>query len=149
MSPAGRAGPRRRAPAWSLALLVAAVGCKDTLVPLPLPQGSRQFFPEPVFRAWWAQMEACAGKTAPFDAVTWYVVPGDEPFLVPHHAGSVLGYWDPADNRIVLLQILPDRRAPFVRHEALHAITRRVDHPRVYFIERCGAVINGPENPYE
>ena len=33
----------------TLALLV--VSCNDTLVPITLPEGSRQFFPERVFRA--------------------------------------------------------------------------------------------------
>ncbi|MBK6457073.1 MAG: hypothetical protein IPF87_13530 [Gemmatimonadetes bacterium] len=137
-------------PARGLLLAVlATVSCSDRLVPLPLPEGSRQFLPEPVYRAWWAQMEACAGKRASFDAVSWYVIPGEEPIAIPHHPLRALGYWDPGDNRIVLLQFLPDRRAPVVRHEALHAITRRIDHPPEYFVTRCGAVIVGPENPYE
>jgi hypothetical protein len=127
--------------------LLLLTGCKETLVPLPLPEGSRPFVPEPVFRAWWAQMEACSGKSAPFDRVTWYVVPGEVPFRVPNHPQPVVGYWDPADNRIVVLQFLPNRRAPLIRHEALHAITKRLDHPDEYFVEKCGAVIDGPENP--
>lgn len=40
------------------------------------------------------------------------------------------------------------RRAAYVRHEALHAILRSLDHPREFFVERCGNVINGPESPY-
>jgi hypothetical protein len=92
-------------------------------------------------------MEACAGRAAPFDAVTWYLVPGETPFRVPRHAQPVLGYWDPADNRIVLLEFLPERRAPYIRHEALHAILGRTDHPAAYFDTRCGATIHGPENP--
>jgi hypothetical protein len=108
-----------------------------------------QFFPEPVYRQWWAQMEQCSGRTALYDAVTWYVVPGEVPFRVPNHAQPVLGYWDPGDNRIVLLQYLPDRRAPTVRHEALHAITRTLGHPAELFVTKCGAVIDGPENPDE
>ncbi len=132
-----------------LLLTAVLVSCSDTLVPLPLPPGSQRFVPESVFRAWWAQMEACSGKSAPFDRVTWYVVPGEEPFHVPNHAQPVLGYWDPADNRIVLLQYLPERRAPTVRHEALHAITRTLGHPDEYFVLKCGAVIDGPENPDE
>lgn len=62
----------------TLALLF--VSCKNALVPLTLPEGSRQFFPEPVFRAWWAQMEVCSGMTSSYDLVTWYVVPGEVPF---------------------------------------------------------------------
>ena len=69
-------------------------------------------------------------------------------FVSPTHDDyDVVGYWDPADNRIVLLQFLPDRRASYIRHEALHAIIRRVDHPDEYFVRRCLNVIHGPENP--
>lgn len=135
--------------AVALGGLLLAMGCSDVLVPLPLPAGSRRFEPEPVFRRWWAQMEACSGRHASYDAVTWYVVLGEEPFHVPHHDQPVLGYWDPADNRIVLLEFLPNRRAPTVRHEALHAITRTLNHPAEFFVDRCGAAIDGPENPDE
>ncbi|MDP1857906.1 MAG: hypothetical protein Q8K82_04510 [Gemmatimonadaceae bacterium] len=130
--------------ALAVALLTS---CRGSTEPLALPPGSFQFQPEPVFRAWWAQMEACSGRKASFDAVTWYAIPGDTPFRVPGHDYDVVGYWDPADNRIVLLQFLPDRRASYIRHEALHAIIRRVDHPDEYFVRRCLRVIHGPENP--
>jgi hypothetical protein len=133
--------------ALAMNLLTMLASCGDAVAPLPLPPGSQQFTPEPVVRAWWAQIEQCSGKHASYDLVTWYVVPGEEPFHVPHHAQPVLGYWDPADNRIVLLQFLPERRAPTVRHEALHAITRALGHPPEYFVEKCGATIMGPENP--
>ena len=121
--------------------------CRTSVAPLTLPAGSFQFQPEPVYRAWWAQMETCSGRKASFDAVTWYAIPGDRPFRVPGHNYDVVGYWDPADNRIVLLQFLPDRRASYIRHEALHAIIRRVDHPDEYFVRRCLNIIHGPENP--
>ena len=144
--------PRIRSRRRLAAITATVVGlvfirCSNALVPVPLLEGARQFTPEPVFRRWWAQMEVCSGQQSSYDAVTWYVVPGEEPFRVPNHAQPVLGYWDPADNRIVLLQFLPDRRAPTIRHEALHAITRSLGHPPEYFVDRCGAVIDGPENP--
>lgn len=98
--------------------LVLGGACEDTTAPdLSLPAGARRFTPEPVFREWWAQVEACAGRQASFDAVSWYVVPGEVPFEAPGVARAVLGYWHPADNRIVLLEWVPNRTS-LVRHEA-------------------------------
>jgi hypothetical protein len=122
--------------------------CREGLEPLPLPPGARPFAPEAVYRGWWREMESCSGRTARFDDVSWYLIPGEEPFRVPKHDYLVVGYWDAAVNRIVLLEILPARRAPYIRHEMLHAILRSVFHPVEYFETRCGAVIDGPESPF-
>ena len=131
-------------------LVVAALAlslsgaCEDpTASELLLPAGATRFTPEPIFREWWAQVEACAGRQASFDAVSWWVVPGEVPFDAPGVPHPVLGYWHPADNRIVLLEWVPNRTS-LVRHEALHAILRRADHPHEYFETRCGAMIEAP-----
>jgi hypothetical protein len=134
----------RWASACTLALLAGALACDRATAPIPpLPPGARVFTPEPVFREWWAQMEGCSGRTGSFDAVTWYVVPGEDPFPAPGVGQPVHGYWHPSDNRIVLLEWVPSRSS-LVRHEALHAILRRSDHPEEYFVAKCGAVINAP-----
>ncbi len=133
----------------ALWLSAAALSCGSVTAPIPLPDGARQFVPEAVFADWWREMELCSGQTAEYAAVKWYAVPGEDPFTVSTHRGPVVGYWDPGSNRIVVLQYLPNRRAPVIRHEALHAIIRRVDHPKEYFEVRCGAVINGPESPFQ
>lgn len=130
-----------------LVVLFIAVGCEDGFAPVPLPPNAFPFTPEPVYRAWWAQIEQCAGRRGSFDAVRWYAVPGEEPFSVPRHPRPVYGYWNAVENHIVLLQYLPNRRAPIIRHEMLHAILQRTDHPREYFVERCGDDIDGPESP--
>ncbi|MBK8250999.1 MAG: hypothetical protein IPK85_26920 [Gemmatimonadetes bacterium] len=133
-----------RSAVWAL---LVSMACQSAVAPRPLPPGSREFIPEAIYRRWWQQMEQCAGRTAPFDAVRWFLIPGDVPFRIAGHDRPALGYWDPADNRIVLLEFLPDRRASYIRHEALHAILRRVDHPDAYFVQKCGATIDGPEDP--
>ena len=61
------------------------------------------------------------GTTGLLDAVSWCVVPGEVPFEAPGASRAVLGYWHPADNRIVLLEWVPNRTS-LVRHEALHPI---------------------------
>lgn len=124
--------------------LVLSGACEEAVAPdLSLPEGARRFTPEPIFREWWAQVEACAGRRASFDAVSWFMVPGEVPFDAPGVSHAVLGYWHPADNRIVLLEWVPNRTS-LVRHEALHAILHRSDHPTEYFETRCGHVIDAP-----
>lgn len=121
--------------------------CREPLGPVPLPNGAEPFVPEAVYREWWAQMEHCSRESASFDDVRWYVVRGEEPFRVQGVDYPVVGYWDPQANRIVLLEYLTNQRAPIIRHEALHAILRRTDHPPEYFVDRCGATIGGPDSP--
>ena len=127
-------------------VLVLISCASDTTAP-PLPPDAREFTPEAVYRDWWAQVEQCSGRTAVFDDVRWYVVPGEDPFRVDGVAYPVLGYWERQGNRIVLLQYVPDSRAALIRHEALHAILRRTDHPAEFFVERCGEVITSQDWP--
>ena len=127
-------------------LLLAALSCSDAVAPLPLPDGAVRFTPDPIYREWWAQVEDCAGSTGDFDAVEWYVVPGDRAFYAPGLDRKVLGYWDPGSNRIVVLEWVPSASA-LVRHEMLHAILRETGHPAEYFERRCGPVISGPGLP--
>lgn len=126
--------------AWAI---LSCAACADASAPTPLPLEATRFEPEPVFRDWWTQIQECSGRSGDYDAVTWYYVPGEEPFHAPGLDKVVIGYWDPAGNRIVLLQFVPNRSA-LIRHEILHALIRRGDHPATYFQELCGAVINGP-----
>lgn len=133
---------RRRHRALFIALPIA-LGCGDAPTGVETPANAVRFTPEPIFRDWWAQVERCAGRRASYEAVTWMMVPGDEPFRVRGLPKPVLAYWDPGRNWIVMLEYTPDRAA-VARHEALHAILRRTDHPREYFETRCGDVIASP-----
>jgi hypothetical protein len=125
-----------------LACLGGLLACAEPTAP-PLPPGARPFTPEDVYREWWSQIERCSGLTRRFEAVSWYVVPGEDPFMAPGVDQPVIGYWTLGGNRIVLLEWVPNRSA-LVRHEVLHALLQRPDHPSKYFVDRCGAVINGP-----
>ncbi|MBK8003952.1 MAG: hypothetical protein IPK12_08390 [Gemmatimonadetes bacterium] len=128
---------------WLVACL-AACGTEPQ-VP-PLPDGAVAFVPDSTYPAYWAQMEACSGKRGSFTAVHWYYVPGFDPFPAPGVKDDVVGYWHPSDNRIVLLQNVPNPPA-LIRHEMLHALIRRTDHPTHFFVDLCGETIAGPPLP--
>jgi hypothetical protein len=129
--------------AVTLFVIQATSACTGQTDNSPLPPDARPFTPEPIYLTWWMQMETCSGLSADFTGVGWYVVPGEDPFIAPALGRTVLGYWQRAGNRIVLLEFVPSRTA-LVRHEMLHALLQRGDHPAAYFIDRCGAVIDGP-----
>jgi hypothetical protein len=95
---------------------------------------------------WWSEVEACSGISGDFDDISWYVVPGENPFQVKGFDRPVAGYWDGAADRIVILQWVPSVKH-LVRHEALHALIRLRGHPAEYFVERCGSLVIGPGVP--
>lgn len=139
--------PASMHPPWRslglLPLLACGTGPED---PPPLPAGAVRFAPESVYSGYWAEMEACSGLRGSLAAITWYYVPGFDPFPAPGLDKPVLGYWLGADNRIVLLQYVADPPA-LIRHEMLHALLRSPKHPPRYFEERCGETIAGPPLP--
>lgn len=126
-----------------LLLLACGTGPED---PPPLPAGAVHFVPGPSYAGYWAEMEACSGLAGSLAAVTWYYVPGFDPFPAPGLDQTVLGYWHGSDNRIVLLQYVADPPA-LIRHEMLHALLQSPAHPARYFEARCGGTIAGPPLP--
>ena len=126
-----------RAKASALMALVLAGACSSATD--PLPRGALPLDPPAIYATWWEEVEGCAGKTADFAAVSWYYVPGEGGFS----AGSkpdVVGVWRPAGNSITLAQYVVDNGL-VVRHEMLHAILQRTDHPAEYFVDRCAVLV--------
>ncbi len=78
--------------------------------------------------------EACSDLSGSLANVSWFAVP-DAP----------KSYFSVSGNRIVLSA---DSRLDggHVRHEMLHALLRAGGHPRQYFLERCGGVVNCDES---
>ena len=119
------------------ALLVATVACSAPTQ--PLPDEAIRFQPDAArYRTWWSEVEACAGRTARYEAVSWYLVPGTETIVL--QGRDVWGYWTSSTNRIVLTEGATVH-ANVVRHEMLHAILRAEGHPEEYFRRRCGGVL--------
>ena len=117
--------------------LVVMLSCESPTE--PLPAGAVKLVPPPIYRTWWNQVEACAGRNSDFEAVSWYQVPGSTVF----RAGSTPnldGYWQPYHSSITLAGLkLND--SLLVRHEELHAILHRVDHPAEFFVQKCGPLV--------
>jgi hypothetical protein len=130
----------------TLVLVVGALACQPSTEPHDVPDKALRFYPGPITRDGWARIEACAGRQRDIQSVNWYTVPGFMPVELEHHQGGALGFWDTYDNRIVVVEAYLDE--PWVvRHEMLHAILRRTDHPAEYFERRCGAVIGTMYEP--
>ncbi|HEU4994153.1 MAG TPA: hypothetical protein VFT29_05010 [Gemmatimonadaceae bacterium] len=94
------------------------------------------------YSLWWQQVEQCAGRTGNFASVHWFETDGR---LLVVGGKTYDGYWWEDGNRIALVDRL---RGPIVRHEMLHAILRRGDHPLDMFAGRCEGVVayDAPES---
>ncbi|MBC8089779.1 MAG: hypothetical protein H7Z40_21155 [Phycisphaerae bacterium] len=94
------------------------------------------FNPPSQYQFWWSTVEECAGRSGNFRAVQFFRS-RDDSLVV---AGKKFdGYWWSAGNRIALLK--PDY-CPTVRHEMLHAILQRGDHPSEFFAEQCAGIVS-------
>ena len=117
-----------------LALFLAVTNCGGTTD--PLPAGAIRMDPPVIYQTWWEDVEFCSGKTADFSAISWYYVPGDGGFTAGS-SSDVVGVWRPAGNSITLAEFVLENPL-VVRHEMLHAILQRTDHPAEYFVDDCG-----------
>lgn len=127
---------RHHSRAGWLPLILLLAGC-DVLGPAaPLPAEAVAFAVPAQFRDWWARTEACAGRTGRLAGINWYIVPGATQFL--NDGDQQVGRWSRSgtESRIVLAGDFASDEL-VVRHEMLHAILDRGDHPSQYFVARC------------
>jgi hypothetical protein len=122
--------------AFSAALVFAAACSAPTD---SLPSGAVPFAPPAIYATWWAEVEQCSGKTGDFEAISWYYVPGQGDFTVGSNP-DVVGVWQAFNHSITLSQSVWEN-AEVVRHEELHAILQRGDHPAEYFVQKCGSIV--------
>ena len=115
---------------------LAATAC--TVFPgSDFPESARPFVPPPQFRVWWEVVEACSGRRAPFDAVSWFQVPVGELAI---RGETAAGAWFVFGNRIAIVNTWLTGGG-LVRHEMLHAILETGDHPKEYFQQKCADVV--------
>ena len=108
-----------------------SLACRDGVGPA-FPDNVYELAPLVPYATWWNLVESCSGVTRPFSEVSWY---STDAIVV--NGTSYSGYWFSDGNRIVL-RSLAVWNGGAVRHEMVHAILQRGDHPRQYFVDRCG-----------
>ncbi len=96
------------------------------------PEQSAPLDPPAQFRDWWAKTEACSGRTATFERIHWYVVPGDS-FDCPD--GRCVGRWE--DDHTIYIAASWVASELVVRHEMLHDLIDRSGHPDPPFGHGC------------
>lgn len=143
------AASHRRSPlvrGGAAALTLSALACRGDAPTssgaAALPNDTVALTTLPVeYDAWWRATEACAGVPGDLAAVRWYTTPGDS---VRVGSTTFDAYWFAAGNTIVVARPYV-RDGPVVRHEMLHALLRRGDHPAAYFQERCARLVRCAE----
>src|SRR5689334_17031160 len=125
-------------------ILVAALSaCRDlslAAAPTPpaLPDGAQELAPLATYAQWWQDTEDCAALRGDMSRVTWFVVPNRTSFR--YQDASYDGYWWNGVHWI-LLAGEKVTNAMLVRHEMLHELLGRGDHPPEYFQGKCAAVV--------
>jgi len=130
-----------RSSAAVAATLAMAGSCRDLpLAPaIPeLPAGAEALTPLATYADWWSATEQCAGLHGNMTRVHWFVVPNRTSFV--YRDGQYDGYWWD-DVHWILLAGDKVANGMIVRHEMLHELLGRGDHPAEYFQRRCGAVV--------
>ncbi len=125
-----------RAKIMPVAVLVSLVSCEVLGPSAPLPHNAVALVAPPEYEGWWAQTEACSGRRGNLKDIRWFVVPGVATFMT--REGLKVGRWSRGGDgtEIVLAgDYVSDELV--VRHEMLHALLDREDHPPEYFTDRC------------
>lgn len=118
-------------------LLVAITACGAPLGPMePLPSSAIAFDPPEEYLTWWRLTEACSGRTHQPEGIQWYVVPAASSFATLN--GSLTAQWSRgSDGARIVISGAYQSSEMVVRHEMLHALLDRGDHPPQYFVDRC------------
>ena len=105
---------------------VLAAGCNFA------PEGDQPMEARPEYRAWFAETEACSGRTGDFERLVFHVVEG-ESFECP--SGRCVGRWN--DNHHIYIASAYVNNELVVRHEMLHDLLGRPGHPDPPFGNGC------------
>lgn len=129
--------PRVLHSAWRGALLLAGAAVVAACYDDDFPPNAERFDPPPQYALWWNEAETCSHTAGDASRVRWYRTPRGVDLQGASH---VAGQYDPNGHRIALAgDFVDDGRV--VRHEILHALHPRVQHPRDLFLRRCGDVV--------
>lgn len=139
--PRPRGAYRRLRPTWMVAGL-ATLACTRSIPPESIAR--------PVARpdsaaAWWQALETCAGKSGDLAAVTWLGVTG---YVVVIDGLGYDGFWLKDRNAVVFGEERlsnANRAGHLIRHELLHALLQRSDHPTEFFGRKCRPLLVPPD----
>ena len=114
-------------------VLAAAVlmlsGCKAFMPPDAVP-----YDPPASYRALWAEVEACTGRTGNFDELHFYTEPGDR---VSTTDEGIIGGWTQGTDILIPGDYILIRLV--VKHEMIHALGVH-GHPQHPFFDPCHAM---------
>jgi hypothetical protein len=125
-----------------LAATLAACGdfplAPGPIVRPELPAGTESLMPLATYADWWRSTENCAGRRGDMSRISWFVVPNHTSFVYAN--AQYNGYWWNGVHWI-LLAGEKVTNASIVRHEMLHELLGRGDHPPEFFQVRCAALV--------
>jgi hypothetical protein len=123
----------------ALVALVSSCSATDAVSPAtpPLPPGAEALQALAPYGSWWSDVENCSGKRADMARIAWFIVPNEDHFV--YRGKSFDGYWW-STHWVVLASPFVDDAA-IVRHEMLHDLLNRGDHPAEFFQRRCAGVV--------
>jgi hypothetical protein len=127
----------------AIAFAFAAAGaCRDIPLAPPtppeLPAGAEALAPLATYADWWQATENCAGRHGDMSRVSWFAIPDHASFI--YGSTSYDGYWWNGVHWILLAgEKVTD--GMIVRHEMLHELLGRGDHPPEYFQGRCADLV--------
>jgi hypothetical protein len=119
-------------------LVSVATSCAtaDVTGPPPLPTGATSLSVQAQYSAWWADVEDCSGNQADMRRIYWFQVPNAN-FI--YRGKAFDAYWWSTHWVVIAEPYVQD--AGIVRHEMLHDLLNRGDHPKEYFQQKCAAVV--------
>lgn len=119
-----------------LAVLLWLLACTNPIDATAGIEARAQFITAPpTYELWWSELEACSGIQRDFSAVNFYVVPNA--YQVTVGGVSYWGYWIRKGNKIIMADAWMSSEK-WVKHEEMHALLQRSDHPIEYFDGNCG-----------
>ena len=127
----------------AIAFAFAATGaCRDITLAAPaapeLPTGAEVLVPLATYAEWWQATENCAGRHSDMSRISWFTIPNHTSFLYGNSRYD--GYWWDGVHWILLAgERVND--GMIVRHEMLHELLGRGDHPPEYFQGRCADLV--------
>jgi hypothetical protein len=126
----------------TFAVLVLAGACRDVAVSAPvapeLPPTAQALTPPDSYADWWQNTQQCAGRQGDLSRISWFMVPDHASFL--YENAKYDGYWWNGVHWILLAGEKVNDPL-IVRHEMLHELLGRGDHPADYFQRRCAGLV--------